>query len=528
MSSGLTLGSLFDGSGGFPLAGVINGITPVWASEIEAFPVKVTKARFPDMRQLGDITLIDGGKIEPVDIITGGSPCQDLSVAGTQAGIVEGSRSKLFFEMIRVIKEMRNATDGAKPRWVVWENVPGAFSSNKGEDFRCVLEAFCKIADEGVSIPRPARGGGKWTTAGAIMGDGFSVAWRTLDAQYWGVPQRRHRIFLVADFSSERAEEVPFERKSLLGDDAQGDKAQKGNAADVEGSVGGSGGVRCLNPWDTQTIRQYDANGVYPALSANATGGLNRQGVVYPTTVGALCARADSSPCVDRGQPFVAMFSGGQGEKARSIGYSEDTAPTLKSVLSGGNTVPDVVYTIEGNTIDRESNKNGSGYSEGVAPTLNTQDKHAVAFSYDCRNHVLNEELSATLQAKQEGGYSLNYVNPILCMASSSANAEIMVDKAPTLTCMYDTMQTVYRAPNDQAKRRKYIVRRLMPVECARLQGFPDWWDADVEASDSARYKMWGNGIALPCAVFVLAGIVKLARRSIEGAAITEGADQHE
>lgn len=158
----MTLGSLFDGSGGFPLAGTMHGIRPVWASEIEPFPLRVTAARFPQMKQLGDITKIDGSKIEPVTVITFGSPCQDLSVAGKQKGIHEGERSNLFFEAIRVIREMRNATNGKYPRFAVWENVPGAFSSNKGEDFRAVIEALGGIMQDGLAIPRPA----KWNHAG--------------------------------------------------------------------------------------------------------------------------------------------------------------------------------------------------------------------------------------------------------------------------------------------------------------------------------------------------------------------------
>lgn len=141
----LRLGSLFSGSGGFELAGVLHGIEPVWASEIEPFPIRVTKNRFPNMKHLGSVTDVNGAEVEPVDIITFGSPCQDLSVAGKQAGIHDGQRSNLFFEAIRIIKEMRNATADKFPRFAVWENVPGAFSSNKGRDFQAVLQALCSI-----------------------------------------------------------------------------------------------------------------------------------------------------------------------------------------------------------------------------------------------------------------------------------------------------------------------------------------------------------------------------------------------
>lgn len=156
----MTLGSLFDGSGTCPLAAAMCGITPVWASEIEPYPIRVTQKNFPRMKHLGDITQINGAEIEPVDIVTFGSPCQDLSEAGAQKGLVEGKRSVLFFDAIRIVKEMRGATHGKYPRYVVWENVPGAFSSNKGRDFLEVLRAFVRAAGgNGADVPAPARGG---------------------------------------------------------------------------------------------------------------------------------------------------------------------------------------------------------------------------------------------------------------------------------------------------------------------------------------------------------------------------------
>jgi DNA (cytosine-5)-methyltransferase 1 len=210
---GTRLGSLFDGSGGFPLAGLLHGIEPVWASEIEPYPMRVTAARLPQMKQLGSVLEVKGNEVEPVDIITFGSPCQDLSVAGAQKGIHEGERSNLFFEAVRIIKEMRkndretgSTDDDVRPRFAVWENVPGAYSSNKGQDFQAVLEALARVKDPYVSIPMPEKG--KWAKAGCIVGDGWSIAWRTYDAQFWGVPQRRKRIYLVADFGSERAGKI--------------------------------------------------------------------------------------------------------------------------------------------------------------------------------------------------------------------------------------------------------------------------------------------------------------------------------
>ena len=222
------MGSLFDGIGGFPLAAIRNGILPVWASEIEAFPIAVTRLRFPDMVHVGDITKLNGAVLPPVDIICGGSPCQDLSVAGARAGLA-GSRSGLFMEQTRITKEMRDADERrgrtgihVRPRFLLWENVPGAFSSGtpKGEDFRIVLEEIVRIKAGGVSVPEPDTG--RWEPAGRIvLGADFSLAWRCLDAQYWGVPQRRKRIFLVADFAGRSAGQILFDQESLPGHPAQ-------------------------------------------------------------------------------------------------------------------------------------------------------------------------------------------------------------------------------------------------------------------------------------------------------------------
>ena len=232
----MTLGSLFSGSGGFELAGLLNGIEPRWDAEIEPFPCAVTAKRFPGIPNHGDVTKIDGSEIEPVDIISFGSPCQDLSVAGLRKGIHEGQRSNLFFEAIRIIKEMREATNGKYPRFAVWENVPGAFSSNGGSDFRAVLEALCQVKDPGISVP--GSDGNPWKHAGCIVGAGYSIAWRVYDAQFWGVPQRRARIYLIADFGSERAGEILFEPESLPGNPAESREPREAATADSEGSTG--------------------------------------------------------------------------------------------------------------------------------------------------------------------------------------------------------------------------------------------------------------------------------------------------
>ena len=188
------------------------------------------------MIHLGDITKINGAEIEPVDCITAGSPCQDLSVAGKRAGL-DGERSGLFMEQIRIIKEMREhdrangrTDEFIRPRYMVWENVPGALSSNGGEDFRCVLEETAGIAEENPDIPGPPKGG--WPYAGCIMGEGWSIAWRIHDAQFWGVPQRRKRIALVADFGGGSAPEILFVRKGLSRDTEPGFTQGEDSAGD--------------------------------------------------------------------------------------------------------------------------------------------------------------------------------------------------------------------------------------------------------------------------------------------------------
>ena len=240
----LTLGSLFDGSGGFPLGGLLSGITPVWASEVEPFAVRVTTKRLPFMKHYGDISAMDGGKIEPVDIITFGSPCQDMSVAGKRNGL-DGQRSGLFYEAVRIIKEMRKATNGKYPRWICWENVPGAFSSNDGQDFKAVLEAIIGIVEEGVEVPMPDKNA--WAYADVLLGSRWSVAYRTLDAQYWGVAQRRRRIYLVADLAGRCAGDVLFKSEGVSRYSAEGFRAWQRTANGTEERLGKPSGDVILN-----------------------------------------------------------------------------------------------------------------------------------------------------------------------------------------------------------------------------------------------------------------------------------------
>ena len=308
----LTLGSLFDGSGGFPLGGLLAGIRPVWASEIEMFPIRVTTRRLPFVKHYGDVNSIRGDEIEPVDIITSGSPCTDLSIAGKRAGL-DGRQSGLFYQAIRIIKEMRCATDGRYPRFIVWENVPGAFSSNNGEDFRAVLEAVCSVKCGGIPVPRPPKG--KWANAGCIMADGFSLAWRVVDACLWGVPQRRKRIYLVADFAGGSAGKILFESEGVSGYSAQGFRAWQRAAGGAAPCIGAAGGI-CLNDQGGQRMDVTD--------DVTCT----------------LRAEAHHPPCVLE----QAVFEN-HSQDTRYTGPLE-TAPTVNATYGmGGNNQPFVVET---------------------------------------------------------------------------------------------------------------------------------------------------------------------------------------
>ncbi len=592
----LTLGSLFDGSGGFPLGGLISGIAPVWASEIEPFPIRVTTKRLPFMKHYGDVSKMDGGSIEPVDIITFGSPCQDMSIAGKREGL-DGNRSGLFYEAVRIIKEMRCATNGKYPRYIVWENVPGAFSSNKGEDFRCVLESVCRIADETVSVPSVK----KWQSAGSIVGDGYSVAWRVLDAQYWGVPQRRKRIYLVADFAGGSAGKILFESEGVSGYSAEGFRAWQGAAADA-GEGFGEAGTFCLNDQGgqrmdltedvTNTLRaeshhpplvfenhSQDSRYTGPldvaqtVLSTFGTGGNNQPFVVEtPKTLkirsgcegggkGALIQDDKSATlgCNNDQTLFVPTAFGICSKESNSMKsdnphsgfYKADTSRTLDG--NGGNPSCNqggmAVVALEGNGA-RPSHK-GSGFSEdNVSFTLNATEQHGVAYGIDRATYnmgqnaqfgiAVEEEVEPTMVAKGPGAVA----HPVYTTSKNSYHTEAEEDVANTLVA------TDYKDPPTISEEPYYIVRRLTPTECARLQGFPDWWCDDLGTekpsdeemyywykvfetwrlatapeskpktskqikkwladpySDSAEYKMWGNGVALPCVVFVLSGIV--------------------
>lgn len=433
----MTLGSLFDGIGGFPLAASRVGISPVWASEISTDCISITKKHFPVMRHFGDITKINGGDIEPVDIISFGSPCQDLSISGKRAGL-EGDKSGLFLQAIRIIKEMRIATNGNKPTITIWENVPGAFSSNERKDFQKVLQEIAAVTVPGISIPRPSAKSG-WLAAGGIVGDCFSLAWRCLDAQYWGVPQRRRRIFLVASFGTQCAGEILFKPESLPGNTEKGKEAGEGIAGTAENGVRAAG----FNGWRSVS--------------------------------GTLEYKEDRAPCINAVMPpnIVTQYTVDIGYSTDRIQMNPQSSVTLRA-NGGGNgantglyCLP--VYCIVGNTIDRsyKSGGNGTGVIDEICYTLNTVDRHAVAVPFIHNGN---------------GDYKHGTIGKTILSNDDITTGDLIVSG--------------------------YSVRRLMPLECERLQGYPDGWTEfghnGKKISDNQRYKALGNSLAIPCVEFIL------------------------
>lgn len=340
----MKLGSLFDGAGTCPLAGSMCGVKPAWASEIEPFPVAVSSSNFPGMVHLGDITKVHGDQIEPVDILTFGSPCQDLSIAGKRAGL-DGERSGLFMEAVRIIKEMRCATHGKYPQIVVWENVPGAFSSHKGEDFRIVLEELCRIQEPDADLSGPPKKLKKssWPCVGEIVGDGYSIAWRTLDARGWGVPQRRRRIFLVLDLGGGCAGEILFKRPGLSRDFKAERRTRETPGSAAEGCAGKtSRGI----PY-TLKIRGGCAGG--------------GKGVLVQEDLSATLATHNDQVlfCPSYG------FKAGQSAKAGGLGFEKEVSPALGADMSG--TEPTVLCR----AIDSHPQDKRVGFSkDGTVQTL--------------------------------------------------------------------------------------------------------------------------------------------------------------
>lgn len=471
-SAGMTLGSLFDGIGGFPLAARMCGITPVWASETEPSCIEITKRHFPDMKHLGSVTDISGAEIPPVDIITFGSPCQDLSVAGKREGL-DGERSGLFTEAVRIIKEMREATNGIYPAYAVWENVPGAYSSHKGEDFRRVLEA---LAESEIPMPRSR----KWAESGVVGVQDRELAWRTFDAQYWGVPQRRKRIYLVVDFRSRRAKEILFKPESLLGYTPQGGKEGQ-EAPSAAGGCAKSAGFIDRAPAEAGSIGFQKEMcptlraGLLPAVMCAGFSGQNS------ITAASVDYLPECSPCMRAGAVpdcLQGVFEMSHADEAlrRTEG---GICPTLQSRMgTGGNQVPcvfDKAYAIG----------NGQADNTGL---------HELAGALNCMHD--QQAVIAIDRAAFNQGENALYDFEI----SDKGIASTLVSRGPSAVCRFLCTLT------------RWIVRRLTPRECERLQGFPDDWTgygADMrELKDSPRYRALGNSIAIPCAVRVFRGIV--------------------
>lgn len=356
MAAELTLGSLFDGIGGFCYGAtipsgiqVIGSIKPVWAAEVEPNCIDITRYRFKDVMHVGSVTELKGDEVQPVDIITFGSPCQDLSVAGQRKGL-KGNRSGLFLEAIRIIEEMRLATNGKYPTFIIWENVPGAFSSRDGEDFRTVLKKITKA-----DIPMPTSGG--WSNAGMVRGGEVDTAWRVLDAQYWGVPQRRKRIYLIGDFGGQRAAEILFKSESVLGYTPK----SKGKEQEV-------------TEQSTDSTRAKGIRGGVLGLDfAHADSVVRTYEDKTPTLLQNMGRGGGQTPCVMYEQP------------------EQETYIEKRSV------------TPLRNEVTRMKNSNGLGVGEvgGPCPTLTTADIHAVFYEAYQHNGYRESDTSGTLTTDQ-------------------------------------------------------------------------------------------------------------------------------
>lgn len=566
----LTLGSLFDGIGGFPYAASFYGIRTLWASEIIPECISVTRRHFPDMEHVGDITKLHGDTLPPVDIITFGSPCQDLSVASGKRLGLAGERSGLFLEAIRIIREMQEATNGEYPKYAIWENVPGALSSSGRRDFKAVLEAFTET-----KVPMP--GSGQWANAGMVRGRGADLAWCVYDAQYFGTAQRRRRIFLVADFRGERAGEILFVPKSLSGYFAAGGTPRQGTAAYAQNGIGTAGeeiGYRHLQLYENhgQSTRFDGPLEVAPTVTASYGMGGNNQPFIVD----------DMQNCVeilnDQGGDSLCVETGG-------------VSPTLRSQTHGN--LPITAYAIQGSMIGRSDGNGpqGSGINENVSFTLNTIDRHAVAAPLCMATGQANAEVmegkSPTLVAGHEqpilahpqiagtlcaSGAGLSRPagqgNELdFCVVSAgfkqkesdlSESAGFRGETTPTplagqqngvmkayvvgayhsggmlsdnpKTGIYETRTTrtldlnggspccnqggvavVEGRECPEAQATGFCVRRLTPTEAERLQGYPDGWtelgEDDKPISDTKRYQMLGNSVAVPCVAYIMQGI---------------------
>ena len=445
------------------------GIIPVWASEIEPFPIRVTEKRLPEMKHYGDVHGLNGANLEPVDIISFGSPCQDLSIAGKRCGL-GGSRSGLFYEAVRVIAEMRKSTNEKYPRWAVWENVPGALSSQHGQDFRCVLESLIRIKDPAADVPLPESG--RWLHAGEILGDGYSLAWRVLDAaQGWGVAQRRKRIFAVLDLDGPCAGKVLFESEGVSGYTPPGGEARKGIAPGTESGAGTAG--ECISAGGFCTEHSADSRGVgyederAPTLRAGVVPGVaidfnptdRRIRLKEEDICQTLCSRMGTG---GNQVPLVFGISSDQSHAMLSENphagiYEADTSRTLD--CSGGSPTCNqggmLVVTKARKTCYCMTTGHFTQLDEEKSPSLLARDyKEPPVVGKDDPAYTLDR---ACFSAGENAQYSMN----------------IGEEKAPTL---------VAEGPGAVAAPAEYLVRRLTPGECCRLQGYPDGWCENLES----------------------------------------------
>lgn len=443
------------------------------------------------MKHLGDITKIHGDKIEPVDCITFGSPCQDLSIAGCRAGLA-GERSGLFMEAVRIIKEMRSNTNGLYPTFAVWENVPGAFSSNGGEDFRAVLEELARVEQPDAIIPRPPRGG-RWSKAGAIAGNGWSLAWRQLDAQYWGVPQRRKRIALVVDFAGQRAAEILFERTGVPGNPDESIKAWKATPGHSQASPYG---------------RDRGSKSYTLKIRSGCEGG-GKGALVQTEKTGTLSTLQDQT-LFQPAAAYKVQVLNDQGGGKMDVSY--DVVGTLRANAKGHD--PIVIDALPFDTTQLTSPQNGSNPHWGdpchpLAASAHTPS--AVVKVYDARGNG-NGKVVPTITGDHKGrvtDYTAIVTEPEDCLTPWDNQARRIYSENGT----FPALDAREKAGQNQQSvltetEIRWIVRRLTPTECERLQGYPDGW-TDIgewvdtkgkkhKPADSPRYKALGNSIALP------------------------------
>lgn len=497
------------------------------------------------MVHLGDITKMSGYTISPVDVVTFGSPCQDLSIAGKRAGMA-GERSGLFSEAVRIIREMRYATFGAYPKYAVWENVPGAFSSNKGEDFHAVLQSLCRVIDPDATIPRPtdARGGIKWPRAGAILADHYSLAWRTMDAQHWGVPQRRLRISLVLDLTGGCAGEILFEPESLRGHFAPGITPGQATAGTVENGAGTADRAFTLK---IRSGCEGGGKGALVQTEKSATlSTLQDQTLFVAEPPKAYSFDSLASNSMKSSNPH-------SGCREVEIAKTLDTSPPDPAKNQGGIAILDVL-PFDTTQITSPQNGNNPHFGDPCHPLAATAHPPAVVclnhinpvaepLIYDARgngdgitfptmtgdhNSRVTDYTAITLQGDTVAGALLarDYKGPgradslgrVIAQPGGADlyNGTLTGDKAVTLTTATG-QGGANTGPSVIEKIIRWIVRRLTPTECERLQGYPDGW-TDLggwvdsrgkahKAADSPRYKVLGNSIALPQWYYVLGGI---------------------